>query len=241
MNYSHSLCQWAYDRYNFKVITPPTEEHVTLEEAQQHLRIIPFGSPPESDEDAWLTRNISVAREWCESFSLVALSIQTLELGVSRFPGTWPYFNGPGYLPHVLLVDNGIILPMAASGSFIRVESVKYDDASGTPQTLDPSAYYVDDYAKQAVLYPTASTSWPTAQDQKRAAVRVRYICGFDVQGQSPTNNPIPLPFQFKAAMLLVLGHLHENRENSAEIDLKEIPLGAASLMARYSVDLGMA
>lgn len=226
-----------YDRYHFKVITAPVGEHVSLDEARDHLRIVPWGSPAESDEDAWITSNISVAREWCEGYSMCALRVQTLELGIAYFPGTpmqvaypsgywWPFY------------DRGIMLPMASP--FISIVSVKYDDPAGVEQTLDPTAYYVDDYARPAVLYPASGTAWPGVQFDNRRAVRVRYMCGYSLIGDSPMLT-VALPFEFRAAMLLVLGHLHENRENTADILLQNIPLGAQALMSRYSCRLGMA
>lgn len=231
-----------YDRFHFKVITPPTAEQITLDEARDHLRIIPFGSPAQSDEDAWITSNISVAREWCESQSMCALCVQTLELGIEAFPGSpwlpWSFDMPGGYFPYPYFGGRGIMLPMASP--FIAIESIKYDDGSGTEQTLDPATYYVNDYARPSVLYPAPGVFWPIAQFQNTRAVRIRYTCGYQLTGQSPTVSQ-DLPFELRAAMLLVLGHLHENRENSMEVELHEIPLGAAALMDRYSVRLGIA
>lgn len=233
---------WLYDKYNFKVITPPTTEHISLDEARDHLRIVPFGSPAMSDEDDWLTANISVAREWCEGWSMCALCVQTLEVGLSQFPGT---FQGATLAQTMAMgmpygaaqpADSGILLPMASP--LISVDSVKYDDGSGSAVVLND--FYVNDYERPARLYPASGTTWPTAQQMNRRAVRIRYTCGYSLDGDSPmlTN---PIPFAFKAAMLLVLGHLHENRENTLEVKLEEIPLGAAALMSRYSCRLGIA
>jgi hypothetical protein len=231
-----------YDRFNFKVIAPPVDEHISVAEARDHLRIIPFGSPPEAEEDSWLTTNISVAREWCEWWSMCALRVQTLELGIRAFPGSFANmgtFGQAGWLPwwHLQVDRLGIMLPMASP--FITLDSIKYDDGSGVVQTLDPATYYVNDYEKPAAAYPLNSV-WPVAQFNKMNAVRVRYTCGYSLDSDSPMLT-LPLPFQFKAAMLLVLGHLHENRENTAEVELFEIPNGAASLMERYRCRLGMA
>jgi len=240
--YLRDLSRYRYDRFNFKVVTPPSAEQITLSEAREHLRVIAYGSPPLSDEDAWIESNISVAREWCEGQSMCALCVQMLELGIGAFPGApwsaWNFVSPGGYLPYPYCSGYGIMLPMASP--FISIESVKYDDGSGVEQTLDPSAYYVNDYARPSVLYPAPGTFWPIAQFQNMRAVRVRYTCGYQLTGQSPTVSQ-DLPFEFRAAMLLVLGHLHENRENSLDVELHEIPLGAAALMERYSVRLGIA
>lgn len=232
-----------YDKYHFKVVTGPTEEQVTLEEARDHLRVIPYGSPAEHPEDALITGLIPVAREWCEFWSMCALVPQTLELGIMTFPN--PYYSQWGvtrpvgiFLPYPYVIDNGIMLPMAAP--LREIVSVKYDDPGGNEITLDPSLYYVNDYERPAVLFPTPGITWPQAQLMKRNAVRIRYSCGYDVGTPSPQVTAA-CPAMFKAAMLLVLSHLYNNRENTTEVPLTEIPLGAQSLMERYWARLGIA
>lgn len=242
MIYSELYRQNFYDRYNFKVIDVSTAEQITLDEARDHLRITPFGSPPEHEEDNWLTSNISVAREWCEGWSMCALVPQTLELGVMMFPNQyyayWGNTRPSGIFHPYTLEDNGILLPMAAP--LVDIVSVIYTDSDGQAITMDPNDYYVNDYSKPAVLYPQPGTTWPQVQMQKRNAVRIRYACGYSLAGDSPQVAP-SLPHSFRAAMLLVLGHLYENRENTMEIALEEIPLGAQGLMERYRTNLGMA
>lgn len=232
--------QWTYDRFNTKIITPPTFEHITLDEARDHLRIIPFGSPAEHEEDTWITTNITVAREWCEWWSGTAFCVQTLELGLMNFPV--PFSSTVTDATTGALgprsVDSSIMLPMGFP--LISVDAVSYDDGSGGVGTLGTSAYYINDYERPARIYPAPGTSWPTAQAGKTNAVRIRYTCGFSRLGDSPTVGPT-LPLALKAAMLLILGHLHENRENTSEIAVTEIPLGAASLMERYRCRLSMA
>lgn len=48
-------------------------------------------------------------------------------------------------------------------------------------------------------------------------------------------------PRSLRAAILLVLGHLYENREDSVEKALASIPNGADALMRPLRVRLGMA
>src|SRR5690242_18545156 len=76
---------------NIKVITPPTSEPITLEEAKLHLRVDGV------DDDTLITMLITAAREEVERLSFHALMTQTLELILdvwpydkSVFPG-WPY------------------------------------------------------------------------------------------------------------------------------------------------------
>lgn len=229
-----------YDRFNVRVVTPPTAEQLTLAEVRDHLRIITYSySPPLYEEDAWLTAAISVAREWCEWYTASAIAPQTLELGLGGFPvaATTSTTDASSQDAVLFTWDDGIMLPFASP--IIAVTQVVYDDASGAAVTMSAGDYYVDEFQRPAHLYPAAGTSWPTAQASNRRAVRIRYTAGYDLPGTSPVTNP--LPFAIKAAMLLVIGHLYENRENSAETSVSEIPLGAASLLERYRLRLGMA
>lgn len=232
-----------YDKYNVRVVTRPTAEQLTLDEVRDHLRIITYTSPPLYEEDALLTGLISVAREWCEWWTTSALAPQTLELGLNGFPGaaaTTTSTTSAGSDQQnavVFTFDDGILLPYAYP--LIAVEQVVYDDGSGSTIAMGSGDYYVDEFQRPAHLYSSPGASWPTAQASNRRAVRIRYTAGYDLPDTSPMVNP--LPFAVKAAMLLVIGHLYDNRENSTEFPLTEIPLGAASLLERYRVRLGIA
>lgn len=236
MIYRYLLRSHVYNRFNVKEITPPQAEQIDLATAREQLRLVAFGSPPEHRDDAWITENIPVAREWCESWSGRSLCVRTLELGLEFFPSG--YAAGQQQpLPFFASLDHqGVLLPMPP---LVQVVSVKYLDGDGTEQVMDPGAYYIDDYASPAVLYPIPGTTWPVAQFMRKEAVRIRYICGYSFDSDSP--QLWPMPRVFRSAMLLVLGHLNENRENTSEVTIEEIPLGAQSLMEHYRVRLGMA
>jgi uncharacterized phiE125 gp8 family phage protein len=62
-----------------RLITPPAEEPVSLQEAREHLR-------PESGEDEYLSDPIAAARRHCESFQGRAYITQTWDLYMNAFP-----------------------------------------------------------------------------------------------------------------------------------------------------------
>lgn len=98
--------------------------------------------------------------------------------------------------------------------------SVKYVDRDGIEQTIDSSAYRLvgDD-----MIAPAYNTCWPSARCDHES-VKIRYTAGY------PT-----LPPPIKAAILLHVGHLYENREAvSFENFATELPLGAQWLLAPY-------
>ncbi len=70
--------------------------------------------------------------------------------------------------------------------------------------------------------------------------MKVRYRSGYQSE-EDPDSDAPPLPRSLRAAILLVLGHLYENREDSVEKALASIPNGAEALMRPLRVRLGMA
>jgi uncharacterized phiE125 gp8 family phage protein len=215
-------------RYGVKVITPPVGEQITLPEAKLHLRIDDdFSSPSSHPDDPLIESLIAAAREWCEFYAGRSLAPQTLELAADSFPRSGVVSCAP------CLPSNyeywALPLPM---GPVVSVQTVT---VSGTAY----SDYVLTTYAEPARLLPLAGGSWPTLTPSADA-IKVRYVAGYDLPGASP--NPNPLPKSIRAAMLLVLAHLYENRENTTlGPTLQEIPMGAQALLEPYRLRLGMA
>lgn len=210
--------------YGLRVVTQPTNEQITLTQARLHLRLDSYGSPEEHADDQWILDTIPTAREWCEFYSGRALAPQVLELALPSFPHAWANCLG-----------DDIKLPY---GPIAGVQSVVYTDTSGADQTMDASTYTSDVSSDVGYVYPLINTCWPSTTNRHNA-IRVRYNAGFTTDSDSP--NDMPLPKRFRSAMLLVLGHLYENRENSTELKLEELPLGAKSLLDGMRLRLGFA
>lgn len=64
----------------YKLITPPSEEPLTLTEVKLHLRV------ENTDDNALITALIVAAREQAESITARALCTQTWELVLDAFP-----------------------------------------------------------------------------------------------------------------------------------------------------------
>lgn len=212
---------------NPRVIIPP-EEPFTLDQCRQHLRIEPYelnsdgiGTHP----DDWWILNVGLpsAREHCENFLGLSLSPRTLEYALDRFPST----SVDGSL--------AIELPM---GPVVEVVSVMVGDANSditSDSALFFTDFHLDRYVLPSALWP-ASGVWP-AITGGRNAIRIRYIAGYRVD----SFGGFELPKVLGAAILLVLGHLYEHREDTVEKALQSIPLGAEALMRPLRVRLGMA
>lgn len=71
----------------------------------------------------------------------------------------------------------------------IVVESVKFYDAAGVLQTLDPQDYMVDSVSEPGYVIPAPGRAWPATADRVNA-VEVQYRCGY---GADHTKVPAPI------------------------------------------------
>jgi uncharacterized phiE125 gp8 family phage protein len=210
-----------------KVIEPPTPEvePLTIEECRAHLeaqRYDDSDSDVDAIDDAMILAWASAAREHCENFLGLSLAPQILEAALDEFPstrvdGTTAIELPRGPVREIVSVIGGELSSEGSAGS----------ESDGT-FILMPTDYILDDYSVPAA-------GWPAASGVN--AVKIRYWAGYGVDSDGGT----ALPWAIRAAMLLILGHLFANREDSTEKALTSIPNGAEALMRPLRVRLGMA
>lgn len=94
----------------------------------------------------------------------------------------------------------------------IEIVSITYVDAAGVDQTIAADRYEL----LGPSLVPVYGASWPRPRWQ-REAVRVRYHAGY-----------AQLPAAIRAALLLVIGDLWNNRETAGWGVVTEIPMPAS-------------
>ncbi|MDM0024081.1 head-tail connector protein [Variovorax saccharolyticus] len=108
-------------------------------------------------------------------------------------------------------------------GPVTGITSIKYIDSAGTEQTLSGTLYALDDYGIQCWGVPKVDTTWPATMAAANA-VKVLYVAG-------------ALPPAVRAALLLIVGNLYENREQSiVGTIVSELPLGVKSLLDTVKV-----
>lgn len=120
--------------------------------------------------------------------------------------------------------DDVLMLPRAPVQS---VTSITYVDDAGASQTLAGSGYRVDVGSLVPRITPAFGQSWPSAQSVT-GAIAVRFEAGYGAASA--------VPAALKAAILLLVSHLYENRNAAAERALTEVPLGVAALLSPYRV-----
>ena len=203
-----------------KIITAPIAEPVTLQQCRDHLRVTPFeeGSSDEAHpDDTIIMAMAAAAREWAENFTGLSLAAKTYELALDAFP------------------DDEIEIPHPP---LIEVVQITYVDEDEVVQTVPGDQYVIDNHLLPGWVFPARGFYWPAA-DQVVNSVRVTYRAGYAVEGDA--SGPEPLPAVAQAAILLVLGHLYEHREDATERALVTVPNGAKSLLRPLRLRFGMA
>lgn len=161
-----------------------------------------------ADDDGLLSGIILAARQWAETYLRRALCTQTLDYTLDCWPST-------------------IILPRPPHQS---VTSISYVDGAGATQVLASSEYQVDlsSDSLAARIRPAYQKTWPTTRLDTFNPITVRYVAGY---GGNPSN----VPDAIRSAILLLIGHLYENRETVIIGTISsDIPFGARTLMDPY-------
>ncbi|KVF09654.1 hypothetical protein WJ05_17680 [Burkholderia vietnamiensis] len=197
----------------------PAEEPVTLEEAKLHLRVI------DSSEDTLISLLISAARVHAENVCRRVFVTQKWDLFLDAFPFYTYYGVIPGYVPVDQLPAAWMTMRNYAvrfRGSKIdipfprlqSVDAVKYIDALGNQQTMDPSLYVVDNVSEPGVLTPKTGTYWPDTLNTTNA-VQISFTAGY--------GDAVDVPAGIKSWILVRVATLYENREEVAILNRGQV------------------
>lgn len=161
-------------------------------------------------DDDYITALITVAREQVEALVNRALITQTWDLTLNAFP-----------------LGRYIPIPRPPLQS---VTSISYIDEDGVSNTFDSNNYFVDTSSEPGRIVLNTAADWPSESLRPAAAVTVRYVSGYGSSGSD-------VPARIKQAILMLIGHLYENREpvNIGNI-VTEIPLTVKSLLVPLKV-----
>lgn len=135
------------------VVTAPTEEPVSVDEAKLHLKV------DGTDEDAFIGALITAAREHAESLQNRAYVTQTLRVALPCWPGC-----SVVKLPRPRL--QGVV-------------SITYKQLDGTVATVDPSTYVVDADGEPGGVMLKPGRSWPSATLYPVNPITVTYTAGY--------------------------------------------------------------
>ena len=158
-----------------------------------------------TDEDALITALITAARQKVEDWLGRALITQTLVY----MRDEWPE-------------GDEMALP---GGQLLSLVSVKYKDSAGAEYTFGDVVADTQSIPGRIVLdygclWPTSVTLHPVNP------ICVEYTAGYGATAAS-------VPAKIKQAILLLVGELYRNREETTAEKLMQLPIGISALLER--------
>lgn len=186
----------------------PDDEPVSLDEAKAQLRL------ETSDDDAFVSTLLLIARKHVESYCNRGLVKQKWEAVLDEFPnnarspwythscGRWSSFDRWPCQACELFIElrKGQLADLGVASA---VESVKYIDLAGVQQTLVLNTdYVVNPVNVPGRVHLAFGKSWPEARRQWDA-VRITYSVGWAVDA---------VPEPIKQGMLLLVSQMYEHR-----------------------------
>lgn len=195
-----------------KLITAPAAEPITLAEAKRHLNV------DHSDDDILIATLVKAVRQHIDGrngWLGRALVKQTWELTLDNFP------------------CREVRIPIPPLQSIVQVA---YDDTDGNEQVIAASNYEVDTISEPGWLVPKVGSPWPVSL-MAINAVRIRFMAGYSQSVDSPPDFAANVPGPIKAAILLMLGTLYQNRETVViGQTVIQLPWAAEALLGPYRV-----
>jgi hypothetical protein len=221
--------------YSLTVKTQPTVEPVSLAQAKAHLRV------DTTDDDALILAMIQGARAKIESVYDISYMTQSLVLGLDRFvqPGTplpslglpsvGMYGYGPGGTQWGWMAPTWSVIELRPPVQSIT--SITYTDPTGAIQTLAASNYVLDKSIPGRV-FPALNKIWPVTA-LLPGVISIEFVSGY--------TDPSLVPPHWKSALLLTLGTLYENREQSiigTRLVVVELPEGVETLLGSVAPNI---
>jgi len=163
-----------------------------------------------TNEDDLIIGLVAAATNYFEDVYSHSLITQTLELVLE----SWP-------------VGSRIIMPQPPLQS---ITSIKYYDQDGVEYTLDSSSYLVNTTAWPGFVILKSGSSWPTVDLKETEGILIRFVAGY---GEDFNH----IPQAIHQGLLMLLGHLYENRETvviDRGITIAQVPWGTQILWAPH-------
>ena len=191
---------------NYKVIIPPTEEPLTLDETKLHLRV------DNMDEDDYISALITAAREQVEQITGRALLLQIIQQKYTDFPR-----KSKEDYPAIRLLKS----PVAEVSSITyKVEELVDEVLTIVDAEMEAEDYIITS-TEPAYIVPNVGTDFPSTNCEIENVI-VEYIAGY------PTAADVPQSIKF--AMLLLIGDLYENRQDG----IRNLPRASQALLNPY-------
>lgn len=188
--------------YATKLIAPPTQPAVTLQQVKNHLRVL------HTHEDSLIEVYRAAAIDHVQDYTGLQLGLATYELSFDA-----------DLIKHERDVYHRIEL---AKPPFREIVSVKYTDESGVEQDYDSEGFFVFTESSEVPGVLSFKRHLLPAYLPGPESVRVRYKCGY-----VSTDD---IPNAFVVAILLLIQHWYINRSAVGQNNY-EIPFGVEALL----------
>lgn len=139
--------------YRLELVTAPTEEPISLEEAKLQCRI----DEDLTADDQQIRDTIKAARVYCENFRRQKFITQTWDLFMDSFPGSFTLPIGPVQ----------------------SITGVYYTPDGDSEQTVNSSNYVTDLVSQPARIVLATAGRWPSDSLTPVNGVKVRFVAGY--------------------------------------------------------------
>lgn len=200
------------------LVTAPATEPISTATAKTHLRV------DVADDDTLIDGLIEAARRTCEDYTGRALITQTWQLFLDDWPGATidDWWDGTRQGPSNWLTDvvKAVALPKPPLQSVTHIKT--YDD-NDVATTFSSGDYFVDTATEPGRIALRTSAAWPVPT-RTANGIEIQFDAGYGNAGSN-------VPQDLLRGMLLLIGHLYENREQVVIGDtVNELPHGVRSL-----------
>lgn len=141
--------------HGITVVTPPTDEPVSLARAKLHLR------RDVNDEDVNVTAGIAAARRLAEEFSGRFFLSQTVRLKFSDWPS-----------------DDVIRLTPFGPNDITSIAAFSYLDISGDAQNISNATYQSEFSVNPPVIAPLPTVGWPDLESGRLFPITLDLVVG---------------------------------------------------------------
>lgn len=204
----------------YQLITPPSQEPLTLAEAKLHCRI------DTADDDALITLLLTSVRQYAEQKTARSFITQQWKYVIDSFPG--PALEN--YIPWGVEYSQPGNAVMLEKGPIQSIDSITYVDMAGVTQTMPSTDYVADLSGTLARITPRFGKIWPITLPQIGSAT-ITFTAGYG-------GTPDKVPEALKSWMKVRLAALNENREEvltGQRITVAEMPF-IDSLLDGYRI-----
>lgn len=202
-------------------VTAPAELAVSLNMVKGHIRI----EDTDVDEDALLFGLMRTAVDWTQKYLGRSLVTRTMRLTMDTPPDE-PWRAGFKVGIKTTKIDRAIELPYPPLQAVTSI--VTYDDADAAT-TFGASNYFVDTASAPGRVVLRKDAVWPSEADRTANAIEITYTAGYGAtMGLVPEG--------IRQGILMLVGHLYENRDVVEAMSMSIVPMGVKSVLHPYRV-----